>query len=345
MLASAFEAATVAFVQTPTASVTLDDVATAAGVSTATVSRFFNSPGMVAAKTAERIRAAVEELGYIPNLLAGGLASNRTRLVAVLIPQLSGTIFSDIIEAMVAELSAAGYVAMLGLTELPHEQTGQLARAALARRAEAIILTSMVDAKTRAMLRRSGTTVIEIWDLPEDPVDMAIGFSHRAIGRDLARFVRNRGYVRPHVITAVGSRAQMRRDAFVAEWQAGGGGEPTESKVDIPTRYGQARSCFAEMRRMPEMPDVIVCGSDLLAQGLIVEANAAGLRVPDDVAVIGFGNTRLADEMRPTISSVDIDGARIAREVVGVLERRASGEAHGPVHVDVGFRLIARESA
>ena len=89
-----------------TSSTTLDDVATAAGVSTATVSRFFNSPEIVAPATAERIRAAVERLGYIPNMLAGGLASNRSRLVAVLIPQLSGSIFTDIIEAMVGELYA-----------------------------------------------------------------------------------------------------------------------------------------------------------------------------------------------------------------------------------------------
>ena len=325
--------------------VTLDDVAALAGVSTATVSRFLNSPDMVAAKTGERIRAAVDQLGYIPNLLAGGLASNRSRLVAVLIPQLSGTIFSDIIEAMVAELSAAGYVAMLGLTELPQEQTAHLVHAALARRVEAIILTNTVDAATRATLRRSGTTVIEIWDLPDEPVDAAIGFSHHAIGRDLARFVRNRGYVRPYVITARGSRAQMRRDAFVAEWIEGGGAMPLESQVPVPTRYGQARGCFAEIRRSAVMPDVVICGSDLLAQGLIVEAMAAGLSVPDDLAIIGFGNTRLAEEMRPTISSVDIDGARIAREVVGIMARRAEGSRETPVRIDVGFRLIARESA
>jgi LacI family transcriptional regulator, gluconate utilization system Gnt-I transcriptional repressor len=89
---------------------------------------------------------------------------------------------------------------------------------------------------------------------------------------------------------------------------------------------------------------VVVCGSDWIAQGLIVEAQAAGIRVPDRLAVTGFGNLRLAGDMRPTITSVDVDGARIAREVMRVLRARATGQTIER-HVDVGFRVIARESA
>jgi LacI family gluconate utilization system Gnt-I transcriptional repressor len=81
----------------------LDDVASRAGVSTATVSRFYNSPGVVAPATAERIREAIEATGYLPNLIAGGLASNRS-LVAVLV-QVAQSIFNDTIEAMSAELA------------------------------------------------------------------------------------------------------------------------------------------------------------------------------------------------------------------------------------------------
>ena len=325
--------------------ITLEDVASAAGVSTATVSRYFNSPDVVAPATAERIKVAVDALGYIPNLLAGGLASNRSRLVAVLIPQLAGSIFIDIIEAMVGELSASGYVALLGMTGLPHERTGELVHAALARRVEAIVITSAVDDATRALLRRSGTTVIEVWDLPDNPVDVAIGFSHEAIGRDLARFVRNRGYARPHLIHAGGARAQMRHHGFVAEWGASGGEAPGKTEVAMPGRYGDAPALFAQLSRAASKPDVVVCGSDLLAQGMVVEALRAGQRVPDDLAVIGFGNTQLSGDMQPAITTVDIDGARIAREAVGILRRRAEGEPITERRIDVGFRLIARDTA
>jgi LacI family gluconate utilization system Gnt-I transcriptional repressor len=95
---------------------------------------------------------------------------------------------------------------------------------------------------------------------------------------------------------------------------------------------------------LAEQPDVVVCGSDWIAQGLIIEAHACGVRVPDQLAVTGFGNLQLAGEMRPTITSVDVDGARIAREVMRVLHARAAGEKIDR-RIDVGFRVIARESA
>lgn len=325
---------------------TLDDVAARAGVSSATVSRFFNNPEVVAQATAERIRRAIHDIGYIPNLLAGGLASNKSRLVAVMIPHLTNSIFDVTIEAMVGELSAAGSVVMVGLTNVDPHRTDDIVRMALGRRADAIIITGATSEPMTRVLRKSGTTVIEIWDLPEDPIDVAVGFSHKAVGRDIARFLKTRGYHRPHLITATGgSRAQMRREGLLKEWAALGGVTPSEDAVDIPSRFGHARAAFANMKRLEKWPDVVVCGSDWLAQGLIVEAQASGMKVPDDIAVVGFGNVSIAGEMRPTITTIDIDGARIAREAIAVLRARQAGEQPAQRAIDVGFRLLARESA
>lgn len=323
----------------------LDDVARRAGVSTATVSRFINNPAVVAPATAEKIRAAIEETGYIPNLLAGALASNRSRLVAVLIPHLTNSIFNDAIEAMVEELTKAGSTVILGLTGTGSDRAAELIRAAVSRRADAIISTGPVDETTRSLVRKTRVPFIQMWELPDDPVDIAVGFSHREAGRDIARFLVTRGYQRPHLVTANGSRAAMRSSGFRDEWRAHGGAAPTEGSVDIPSSFGQARRVFAEMRRLESLPDVVVCGSDYLAQGLIVEAQTAGLRIPDELAVVGFGNASVAGEMRPTITTVDIDGTRIAREAIAALLRRAKGDDEGSRRIDVGFRLIARESA
>jgi LacI family gluconate utilization system Gnt-I transcriptional repressor len=322
----------------------LEDVARRAAVSTATVSRFINSPGVVAPATAEKIRAAIEEMGYIPNLLAGALAGSRSRLVAVLIPHLTSSIFNDTIEAMAEELTAAGTTVMLGLTGVEIDSTAELIRAAVSRRADAIISTGPVDDAIRDIVRRCRIPFIQMWELPDDPVDIAVGFSHRDAGRDIARFLVTRGYQRPHLVTANGSRAAMRSSGFKEEWLAQGGVAPTEASVDIPSSFGQARRIFAEMRRLETQPDVVICGSDYLAMGLIVEAQAAGLRIPEELAVVGFGNAAVAGEMRPTITTVDIDGRRIAREAIAALQRRTRGE-EGERRIDVGFRLIARESA
>ncbi|QIK77816.1 LacI family DNA-binding transcriptional regulator [Sphingomonas piscis] len=323
----------------------LDDVAAKAGVSTATVSRFFNNPNVVAPATAERIRTAVEATGYIPNLMAGGLASAKSRLVAVLIPHIAESIFGDMIERMVEELTASGITVMLGVTGTQAHRTEELIRAAMSRRADAIISTGPVDDKIRALVQRSKIIFIQVWELPADPIDIAVGFSHRDAGRDIARFLISRGYRRPHLVTSDAGRLKARSDAFRTEWSAQAGSTPTESVVDMPSRYGHARRVFAEIKRLSDPPDVVVCGSDHLAQGLIIEAQASGFRVPDQLGIVGFGNASIAGEMRPTITTVDIDGSRIAREAIAALARPRAERSEAERRIDVGFRLIARESA
>lgn len=324
----------------------LEDVAAHAGVSTATVSRFINRPGMVAAETAARIRAAIDATGYVPNLLAGGLASSQSRMVAVLVPDMAHSIFNATVEALVEELSASGRIAMLGLTGIDNARMPALISAALSRRADAIILTGLLnDEPTRQLLQRGRTTVIETWGLPTSPIDVAVGFSHHAVGRRIAQFALSRGYRRPYLLSASGTRAMERRQGFVDQWLEAGLPMPSEQVFPSQTRFGNGRAAFRTLRGMNPRPDIAVCSSDWLAQGLLVEAIAAGVRVPDELAVIGFGNLALAQDMRPTLTTIDIDGARIGREAVAILHRRTSGDVTPEQDVDVGFSLIVRESA
>lgn len=323
---------------------TLQDVAAEAGVSTATVSRFVNNPAVVAEETGRRIRQAIERVGYIPNAAAGELASQRSRMVAVLIPHLENSMLSETIERMVREMTASGNTVLLGVTDAQDSQVLSLVRAALSRRVDAIVATGPATPELRALVERSRALFIQVWDLPEDPVGLAIGFSHEDAGREIARFCRARGYRQPHLAVAEGSRAVARRNGFVAEWLASGGAQPTESTVDVPSRFGHARRVFAGLRRLDRQPDVVICSSDFLAQGIIVEAHAAGLRVPEDLAVIGFGNSSVAEAMRPPITTVEIDGARIAREVMAAIAQHQQRQPFASRRIDVGFRLIARES-
>lgn len=323
----------------------LDDVAQQAGVSSATVSRFLNNPEMVAAGTAERIRAAIEATGYVPNLTAGALAGSRSRLIAALVPDIAQSLFNDTVEAMIEELAGDGNSVMLALTGPDNNRLEAEINMALARRVDAIILTGIVsDPATIERLRANPVTVIETWGLPSDPIDVAVGFSHRAAGEEMARFLRARGYRQPHLVVPRSTRSERRANGFVERWMRDGGPEPTRLEVNVPSHFGQGRLSYRALADLPERPDVVVCGSDWIAQGLIVEAQAAGIRVPDQLAVTGFGNLRMAGDMRPTITSVDVDGARIAREVMRVLRARAAG-AEVEKRIDVGFRVIARESA
>lgn len=326
-------------------SIRLEEVAALAGVSTATASRFFNNPDQVALATRERIRAAVEATGYFPNRTAGALAGNRSRLIAVLVPEIAQSLFNNTVEAMIKELSADGNNVVLALTGADNARMNAEIENALARQVDAIVLTGLLaDPTMRKRLVASSVTVIETWDLPESPLDVAIGFSHQAAGAEIARFLRSRGYRRPHLVVPESARSVSRAQAFSAQWASDGGDVPTQIVVSVPSHFGQGRLSYRALADLAVQPDVVVCGSDWIAQGLIVEAHAAGVRVPDQLAVVGFGNLRLAGDMRPTITSVDVDGGRIAHELTRVLRSRAKGE---PIEtrIDVGFRIIARESA
>ncbi|MHA6719871.1 LacI family DNA-binding transcriptional regulator [Sphingomonas sp. RS6] len=324
----------------------LDEVAELAGVSPATVSRFLNNPVMVAPATGQRIRKAIEETGYLPNLNAGALASSRSRLISVLVPEIAQSIFNDTVEAMVNELAGDGNSVMLSITGADNELLTRQIDAALSRRVDAIILTGLVtDENTRQKLRRQRATVIETWALPSDPIDIAIGFSHHEVGRGIGQFVMDRGYRRPHLVVPQTPRALERAAGFESFWTAAGNPGATVTQVPAPSHFGQGRLAFRELAELPAQPDVVICGSDWIAQGLIVEAQSAGVPVPGRLAVIGFGNLRLAGDMRPTITSVDIDGRFIAREVMRVLKDRAENRPLTHRSIDVRFKVIARESA
>ncbi|KQM27369.1 LacI family transcriptional regulator [Sphingomonas sp. Leaf11] len=323
----------------------IGEVARIAGVSPATISRFFNNPSVVADETAIRIRAAVAEVGYVPNRNAGSLASSRSRIIAVLVPDIAQSIFNDTVEAMIEELSNDGNSVMISLTGSANEMLDRQIDAALSRRVDAILLTGVVtDAAIRQRLRNHPTTVIETWALPDDPIQIAIGFSHFAVGQATAQFIRDRGYRRPYLVVPQSSRAIERAEGFRSAWRDLGGEEPKLQPVSSPSHFGQGRVAFRGLVGLDPQPDVAICGSDWIAQGLIIEAHAAGIRVPDSLAVMGFGDLRLAGDMRPTITSIDIDGHEIARETIRVLQRLAAGEPV-PARLPVGFRIIARESA
>lgn len=323
----------------------LVDVAELAGVSSATVSRFINKSGFVAKDTADRIAAAVAQLSYVPNIAAGSLVTRRSRLVAVLVPVLAQSLFNGTVEAIVGALSRAGFSPMLGLTGFEQEEVTRVMDAMLSRRPDAFILTGVTSEEVRNRLRKSGVTVIETWDLPDDPLDVAIGFSHKEVGRAIARYFTQRGYHRPFIVTTKATRSTARRDGFVEAWPPERLGDILETEVESPARFNQARRIFREWLNTSPRPDVIVCGSDSLAQGLAIEALAARVSVPDQLAIVGFGDMGVAADMRPSLTTIGIDGARIGAEAARILIMREEGKTVHERAIDVGFRLIERESA
>jgi LacI family gluconate utilization system Gnt-I transcriptional repressor len=327
-------------------SATISEVAAAAGVSTATVSRFFNSPAKLKERTATKVRKAVEEIGYVPNMMAGGLASSRSRLVAAVIPTISQSIFSSTIQSLTDALADAGYSVILGLTGAGDERVQRELLSIIGRRPDGIILTgSLLDGAARKQLKATRITIIETWDLPSTPIDLVVGVSHDAIGKSVARHALGLGRRHAFVISASGARALARRHSFSRTMIESGAPEPIVATFSGTTTYGQGRRAMAAHLASKRPCDVVMCSSDWSAHGALDELRERKIKVPEDIAVIGFGDLNFAAELSPALTTVKIDGGMIGRQAAAFLMARARGERIEQTVVDIGFSLIARESA
>jgi len=329
----------------PLGQTTIDHVAEAARVSTATVSRFFNAPGMLSKGTAQRVRAAVERIGYVPNMVAGGLASSRSRLVAAVIPAISQSIFSSTIQSLTDALAEAGYSVILGLTGAGDERVQRELLSIIGRRPDGIILTgSLLDLAARRQLKATKISTIETWDLPAAPIDLVVGLSHKAVGVAVARHALSQNRRRAFVISAKGVRALARRNSFSRAMVESGAPEPLTATFAGMTTFGHGRSAIAAHLESGGQPDIVVCSSDWSAHGVLDELQRRHIRVPDDMAVIGFGDLDFAADLNPSLTTVKIDGGVIGRQAAQFLMQRARGEKIKNPVVDIGFSLIVRNS-
>jgi len=325
----------------PPKSATLHDVAREAGVSLITASRALSNPSMVSEKTIARVQKAVEATGYIPNLLAGGLKSKRSLMVAALVPSISIAQFLPTVQALTEDLDTAGYQLILGQSGYDQSREDALLNTMISRRPDGIVVTGLVRSQgARERLGRLGLPVVETWDLSDRPVDMVVGFSHLKVGSAVAGYFLGKGWHRLGIATGDDYRASMRREGFLS---AVGRDVPT-AVVSAPSSLELGRRALGELLQKDPTLQAVYCSSDQLAQGVVAEAQARGLRVPEDLAVCGFGDADFAAHMEPSLTTVHVDGAAIGRLAARLIVERCRGQTVDQRVIDVGFRIIERQS-
>lgn len=318
-----------------------------AGVSQVTVSRALSDPSKVSPETLARIREAIAATGFVPNALAGALASRKSNLITALVPSMTNIVYSSLLHGFTEIMREHGYQIMMSETGFDPAREEEMIATHLARRPDGILLTGIHHSpEARRMLIGAGIPVVEVWDITETPIDCCIGFSHTEVGRAAGDFAVATGYARAATVTAGDLRAHRRRDAFIERFQRHG---PPVARVDYPAgtaTLGQGRAALAQLiDQQGFMGGVIFCSSDQYAQGVITEANARGLRVPQDIAVIGFGDQAFAEHTWPSITTIRVDRDTLGVEAANALLDRFGGGPAGPATIDLGFTLIRRESA
>ncbi|AVF37917.1 LacI family DNA-binding transcriptional regulator [Rahnella sikkimica] len=325
---------------------TLEDVAREAGLSPMTVSRALNNPKVVRPATIARVMEAVNVTGYIPNMLAGGLATSRTKLIAVVVPQINNNMFVDTVQAISDALAARGYHMLLCIVGYEPESETEIVATLLSRRPDGIVLTGIHHSSDlKRIILNANIPVVEIWDLTPTPIDMLIGFSHEKVGNAIGEYFLGKGFTRFGFICASDRRAVVRKNGAISVLRSQPGTEIREMMVSLPANMEVGRTALKEMISGGERFDAIICSSDTLAQGVIMEAEAQGLRVPDDFSVIGFADLNFAAHNRPSITTVSVDKWDLGIKAASMLADRIEGIPVEEPILDTGYRLVIRESA
>ena len=330
----------------PTAirSVKITDVAAAAGVAPMTVSRVLNTPERVSEPTAARVRDAIERLGYVPNLLAGGLSSRRSRMISAIVPTIASPMFSVPMQSFTDTLDQAGYNVMLGLTGYDPGSEDALIRAVLGRRPDGLLLTGASHSPAvQRLLADAGVPVVEIWDATETPTDMLVGFDHAELGAAVADFFIAGGHTRFVVLAARDPRAAARREGFAGRVRQHGGTMLAERILPAPSGIMDGRLALRDIAPLLGERTALFGSSDNLAFGVLTEARMLGIAVPQRLAVCGFGDFEISRSGEPPFTTVTVDGAGMGRMAAENLLARLAGRA-APRRVLVPSRIIERAS-
>ena len=308
---------------------TLRDVSEASGVSEMTVSRVLRGRGEVSDTTRARVLAAARELGYVPNRIAGSLASARVNLVAVIIPSLSNMVFPEVLAGISDGLDGSGLQPVVGITDYDPEREASVLYEMLSWRPAGVILAGLERGPAaRRMLEHAAVPVVEILDLDGVPLDSVVGISHIDAGREMAQAILSAGYRR---IGFAGSavpgdrRAQKRLEGFSAAL-ADAGLEPADRALYAGgSSLAKGRELTETLlARRPDL-DFIYYSNDVIGAGGLLHCLSRGLQVPDRLGLAGFNGLDLLDGLPMRLASTDSCRRETGRTAAGIVARGESG--------------------
>jgi LacI family gluconate utilization system Gnt-I transcriptional repressor len=332
---------------------TLQAVAAQAGVTAMTVSRFLREPQRVAPGTAERIRQALADTGYVPNKQAGQLASGQSNMVAAIIPSIANSIFAETVQGLSDGLQPAGHELLLASTGYSLEREEEQLRALLGWFPSALVVTGRRHSPGALALlrgaRAQGTPVVEVWDQPgENEADefTQVGFNHEQVGRTMAAHLLARGHRRlAYVDSSVSEdfRAHERGDGFAAAAR-GSGATVQVLKAPSGDAFDAGRSTLAALLAAGSTRVTAAAfANDHLACGALLEAQARGIAVPAAIALMGFGDFAIGRQLQPALTTVRPPRYEIGREAARLLLAALHGTAM-PARLALSTELVPRFS-
>ncbi len=326
---------------------TLRDVSAASGVSEMTVSRVLRNRGEVSEATRQRVLAAARALGYVPNRIAGALASQRVNLVGVVIPSLSNLVFPEVLTGISAVLEDTGLQPVVGVTNYRPEREEQVIYEMLSWRPAGLIVAGLEHgAAARAMLGRAGIPVVEIMDTDGTPIDSAVGISHRRAGRKMAEAIvawaRERGYRRIGFLgtrMANDHRARKRLEGFEAALGAAGLAIADREFYSGGSALLKGREMTAALLKRSQDLDFLYYSNDMIGVGGLLWCLEQGLDVPSTIGLAGFNALEMLDGLPRRLATMDSCRLEIGRRAAALVTGRLNGGGTAGEVVELEPRL------
>jgi len=311
----------------------IKDVATHAGISIATVSRAVNTPERVSASTLARVHAAMDALQYRPNALGRQLRAEHTGLVGVVLPSLANPVFAECMQGIEDAASITGQRVMLMTTAYDREREARAIETMLEQRVDGLVLT-VADAAANPHLDRLDAEHVpyvlaynETAGQARIPARCSVTVDNRAAARDAICALLARGHRQIRMLTgtlAASDRAARRHDGYREALEAAGVTPQPPVEID----FNADVMLPAELARLlaPPRPTAIFCSNDRLALLTIRSLREMGLRVPEDVSVVGFDGLAMGQWLSPALATVAQPHRRIGADAAQALARRIAGE-------------------
>ncbi|MEP3672776.1 MAG: LacI family DNA-binding transcriptional regulator [Hyphomicrobiales bacterium] len=324
---------------------TLEEVAKAAKVSTATASRCLNEPHKVSAKTRERVLEVVKQLRYSPNFVARAIAAKRTNTYGVVIPTMENAIFARGIEAFQQTLRNHNATMLVASSSYDPEQEEHQIRTMIARGADGLMLIgTQRDPEIYSFLSDRNIPLVIAWACPSDKSHSYVGFDNRSSMKQLAQKaieLGHRSFAYISAKTRMNDRAHNR--ILGAKDALKDAGIDPDSMPIIETNQSIecGREAFHDVIANNARPTVIFGGNDVLAVGALQGAREAGLSVPDDICITGFDDIELATVTNPALTTVHVphrDMGSIAAETLFSMVK----ESTGPHHIKLDTYIVER---
>jgi|TARA_Y100000031_G_scaffold54153_2_gene61713 LacI family gluconate utilization system Gnt-I transcriptional repressor len=308
---------------------TLRDVAVAANVSEMTVSRVLRDTGDVTEKTREKVLKIVDELGFVPNKIAGSLATATSNLIAVIVPTLRNQVFTEVLAGITDHLESTGYKAVIGISEYDLEREEALIRSMLSWRPCGLVVSNRAHTEqTRKILKNAGIPVVEIMELEEEPIDSSVGVDHFEAGALMARHFLHRGYKR------IGYVGWNNRDLTAAKRFKGFKAVLGENGIDIdgiiefdhPVDMERGKLGLAALLADHSYLEAVYFANDIAAIGGYFHCLGAGIDVPTELAIGGFSGLKIGQLMPVPLTTVKISRFEIGQRSTGIIVDRLNGK-------------------